>query len=209
MKVFITDDHELIIDGVKAILKTTTHEVVGSATTGSELVEWLDTHECDVVLLDLKLPDMTGIDILKRFFGKHNAPKFLIVSSSCDLKQIQETIMLGASGYISKVELSKELEDALLKLGKDRRFYSDSIIDIIISNQMEQEDLSTLQHMMTEKEAETLKVLNHNIKISDQYSFNEMKRNYDVSVLGANKVFKMKKKFSLAMLAIKHKLKIV
>lgn len=206
MKVFIADDHELIIDGIKAVLKTSVHKVVGSAKTGAELIQWLDTNECDVVILDLKLPDMNGIEILKTFFGKENVPKFLIVSGSYDVKQIQETILLGALGYVSKVELCKELEEALHKLSQGRRFYTDSVIDIIISKQLEQDSMVTLQSVMMPREAQALQVLTENMEACDICDEMRMaKSSFNTIISRMVKGLKLKRRIGLAVLTIKHK----
>ncbi|SNR14546.1 response regulator [Tenacibaculum jejuense] len=206
MKVFITDDHELIIDGIQAVLKTSVHQVVGSAKTGSELLHWLDHNECDVVILDLKLPDMSGLEVLKKVFGRENAPKFLIVSGSYDAKQIQETILLGASGYLSKVELSKELDEALLKLSQGKRFYTDSVIDVIISRQLEQDNLITLQSILSPREAQALQMLTDNMETCD--ICDEMritKSSFNTLISRMTKKLKVKRKIGLVVLAIKHK----
>lgn len=209
MKVFITDDHELIIDGIKAILKTSVHQVVGSAKTGTELIQWLDSNECDVVILDLKLPDMNGIEVLKKVFGKPNAPKFLIVSGSYDIKQIQETILLGASGYVSKIELSTELEEALFKLSQGKRFYTDSVIDTIISRQLEQDSLITLKSILSPREAEALQMLADNVgtcDICDELQITTSSFNALISRM--TKKLNVKKKIGLVVLAVKHKFSI-
>ncbi|WP_299623167.1 response regulator transcription factor [uncultured Tenacibaculum sp.] len=206
MKIFITDDHGLIIDGIEAILKTSVHQVVGSAKTGAELIQWLDFNECDVVILDLKLPDMSGVEVLKQVFGKENAPKFLIVSGSYDIKQIQETILLGASGYISKVSLSKELDEALLKLSQGRRFYSDCVIDAIISRQLEEDSMVTLKSMLSPREAQALQMLTDNMETCD--ICDEMritKSSFNTLISRMTKKLRVKKKIGLVVLAIKHK----
>lgn len=206
MKIFITDDHGLIIDGIEAILKTSVHQVVGSAKTGAELIQWLDFNECDVVILDLKLPDMSGVEVLKQVFGKENAPKFLIVSGSYDIKQIQETILLGASGYISKVSLSKELDEALLKLNQGRRFYSDCVIDAIISRQLEEDSMVTLKSMLSPREAQALQMLTDNMETCD--ICDEMritKSSFNTLISRMTKKLRVKKKIGLVVLAIKHK----
>ncbi|WP_299710152.1 response regulator transcription factor [uncultured Tenacibaculum sp.] len=206
MKIFITDDHGLIIDGIEAILKTSVHQVVGSAKTGAELVQWLDFNECDVVILDLKLPDISGVEVLKQVFGKENAPKFLIVSGSYDIKQIQETILLGASGYVSKVSLSKELDEALLKLSQGRRFYSDCVIDAIISRQLEEDSVVTLKSMLSPREAQALQMLTDNMETCD--ICDEMritKSSFNTLISRMTKKLRVKKKIGLVVLAIKHK----
>ncbi len=206
MKIFITDDHGLIIDGIEAILKISVHQVVGSAKTGAELIQWLDFNECDVVILDLKLPDMSGVEVLKQVFGKENAPKFLIVSGSYDIKQIQETILLGASGYISKVSLSKELDEALLKLSQGRRFYSDCVIDAIISRQLEEDSMVTLKSMLSPREAQALQMLTDNMETCD--ICDEMritKSSFNTLISRMTKKLRVKKKIGLVVLAIKHK----
>lgn len=209
MKVFITDDFDIVIEGLKALITNLGHEVVGYSKTGQGLIDWLDHNSCDVVLLDLSLPDINGVDVLKRFIGSDIAPKFLIVSDSYDVKQIQETIVGGASGFITKAKSGFELDEALDKISKGKRYYTDCVIDAIISRQLEQESLVTLNSLLSPDQARALELLSKNMNTED--ICNEMQiSNSSLRTHFARIMEKLgiKNKVGLVVLAVKHKFNI-
>lgn len=209
MKVFITDDFDIVIEGLKALITNLGHEVVGYSKTGQGLIDWLDQNSCDVVLLDLSLPDINGIDILKRFIGSDIVPKFLIVSDSYDVKQIQETIVGGASGFITKAKSGFELEEALEKISKGKRYYTDCVIDAIISKQLEQETLVTLNSLLSPDQARALDLLSRNMNTQDickeMNISNSSLRTHFARIM---EKLGIKNKVGLVVLAIKHKFNI-
>ena len=206
MKVFITDDHEIVIEGVKALLKTSSFNVIGSSKTGQGVLDWLEHNTCDIVLLDMKLPDMTAVDVLRERKAFDNNPKFLITSGSNKINLIQETILLGANGFISKLELSHNLEKALTRLKLGKKFYSQSIIDIVIERQLEQETRVSIDSILTPKESEALKLLVSNVETEDICdSMNITKSSYNTLVSRMIKKLGVKKKVGLVILAIKHR----
>ncbi|CAL2056132.1 response regulator transcription factor [Tenacibaculum sp. 190524A05c] len=208
LKIFITDDFDVVILGLKAILTNLGHEVVGSSKTGQGLIDWLESNSCDIVLLDLGLPDIQGVEILKKYIGVENAPKFLILSDSYDVKQIQETIVAGAAGYITKSESGFELEEAIEKVSLGRRYYTDCVIDAIISKQLEEETFVSLNKILSPEQARALELLSQNMETEDIAK--EMKiSNSSLRTHFSRMMEKLdiKNKVGLVVLAVKHNFK--
>ena len=65
MKLFLVDDHPVVIEGYKAMMNAEGINVVGSSTNGHGLIDWLDNNYCDVLLLDISMPFYNGFDVLK------------------------------------------------------------------------------------------------------------------------------------------------
>ncbi|WP_299673316.1 response regulator transcription factor [uncultured Tenacibaculum sp.] len=206
MKVFITDDHEIVIDGVKALLKTSSFDVVGSSKTGQGVLDWLENNDCDIVLLDMKLPDMIAVDVLKNSINLVNQPKFLITSGSTKINLVQDTIILGAYGFITKDELSQNLEEALNRIKLGKKYYSQILIDSIIARQLEQETRVSIDSILTPTESKALKLLVSNVETEDICeTMNITKSSFNTLVSRMSKKLGVKKKIGLVILAIKHR----
>ena len=103
MRIVIADDHRLILDGIKrALADSDDFEIVGEASSGSQLLPLVRSCAPDMVLLDLRMPGLDGLTALERI--KHEDPKVKVVvlSASADQSVIQTALARGASAYIIK-----------------------------------------------------------------------------------------------------------
>ncbi len=167
MKVFLTDDHSIIFPAYTSLLNKLNCTVVGTSTSGEELVQWLEDNTCDLIILDLSLPGMSGIQVLKAIFDYENVPRILIVSGTYDVKQIQEAIVLGAKGFILKGEVHQCLEEALLKIKNGRKYYSDTVLDEILLKQLETDNMISLEEIFSKREGEALYLMTENFETKD------------------------------------------
>lgn len=114
MRVVIADDHSVVRDGLRFMLSDHEHiEIVAEAASGQELLEILDRVEADVVLLDLRMPGMTGLEALQRIRSDWPGTKVIILSMHDDPAYVREAVELGASGYLLKNTGRDELLRAL------------------------------------------------------------------------------------------------
>ena len=104
VKVYIADDHQIVIDALTMRLKEHQDQfnLVGTANDGSEVLEYLTLHSVDVLILDISMPHVDGITVLKEVKEKHPRIKVLVLTMFDDLKHITEMIRNGAKGYILK-----------------------------------------------------------------------------------------------------------
>ena len=106
IKVLIADDHPLIIAGVRRTIESYDDiEVVGEARTGSELLALIERRRPDLVLMDLRMPGVTGYDCIKEIRGRWADVKIVVLSADFDRATIDGALRAGASAYIVKLSL--------------------------------------------------------------------------------------------------------
>ncbi|WP_424216260.1 response regulator transcription factor (plasmid) [Streptomyces sp. BI20] len=117
--VVIADDHALIRSGMRVLLDAEDSlEVVGEAENGAEALTLVTTHRPDVVLMDLHMPEMDGIEATRRMMRLPNPPRVLILTSVPTDDRVVEALEAGAAGFILKDLRSQELLSALLAVAR-------------------------------------------------------------------------------------------
>ena len=118
LKVVLVDDHEVVRQGVRALLESAGDiEVVGEAGTAAEAVRRVGYESPDVVVMDLRLPDGTGIEACRDIRSRFPETKVLMLTSYADEEALLAAIMAGASGYVLKRIRSGELVDSVRRVG--------------------------------------------------------------------------------------------
>lgn len=115
IRVLIVDDHPIVCSGIRNILEPTMGiKVVGEAHTGAEALQIIELDQPDVVLLDMKLPDMSGVEVIQKIYkSKSPSPKVLGLSSYNDREFISQLLNHGASGYLLKEEVPEQIVEAV------------------------------------------------------------------------------------------------
>ena len=113
MKLMLVDDHPLFIEGLSYLLKTYGFEVSGIAHSGREALEKARFLKPDVILMDIKMPDLSGIDTLKLLKAEWPEIKIAMLTSSEDDEDLFDAISYGASGYLLKSTGAKQLVELL------------------------------------------------------------------------------------------------
>lgn len=127
-RVVLMDDHTLVRHGVASLLRTDGHyAVVGEASNGEEGLQLLDTVAADVVILDLSMPRLNGIETTRRILRKFPRMRILILSMYNDEQFVAQTLQDGASGYILKNAMDEELFHALCTIMNGGRYISPTI----------------------------------------------------------------------------------
>lgn len=128
IRVFIVDDHAIVREGVKRIIADTTDmEVVDEAGNGLDAMGKIPCVECDVVLLDLNLPGADGFDVLRAIRARKPVLPVIILSIYPEEDYAFRAYKEGASGYLTKESLPKDLIDAIRKVMSGKRYISDSL----------------------------------------------------------------------------------
>jgi DNA-binding NarL/FixJ family response regulator len=102
IKVLVVDDHPMVREGLAGVLERQNMKIVGLAATGEQAIEMYSVHSPDVVLLDLRLPDQSGFDVVRAMLGKDPEARIIILSSAQGDASIYNAISLGARGYLLK-----------------------------------------------------------------------------------------------------------
>lgn len=161
IKVHIADDHKILIDGVIALLNTEDDfEIEGYSLTGKQVVDWSTKNKADVLVLDINMPEMDGIEVLKTFRQRNLEIKTIILSSLSDPKLVQEMVLLGANGFVDKSCASDHIIDAIRSVHDGIQYFSDDVksrlLELYVTEaKVEESDLT--HGDLTEREVEVLK----------------------------------------------------
>ncbi|MDX1375500.1 MAG: response regulator transcription factor [Burkholderiales bacterium] len=117
IRVLIADDHQLVRDGLKGILGAASGIVVAAeAASGDEALAQVRAHEFDVALVDLSMPGLSGIDLIKRLKLERPKLRILVLSMHGEQQYATRALKAGASGYLTKDAASEQLVTALRKV---------------------------------------------------------------------------------------------
>lgn len=124
ISVIIADDHAFFRAGINAVLDKQAHiQVVGEASNGREVIELVARHAPDVVLMDIKMPVMTGLEATKILAEKYPSTGIIALSMVEGNYVIQEMIHYGARGFLQKNVMKQELLDAIENVHNNRPYY--------------------------------------------------------------------------------------
>lgn len=128
LKVFIVDDHYMVIEGIRSMLQPEQHiDWAGHATTGTSCMAYLAQQQPDIILMDIHLPDINGIDLCKAVKEKYPAVFIIGLSTFNEFTFIQKMIEHGASGYVLKNASRQELLDAFQAVVKGKQYLSHEV----------------------------------------------------------------------------------
>jgi DNA-binding NarL/FixJ family response regulator len=161
IRVLLVDDHSLVRAGVRSLLERMSGiEVVGEASNGGEALELVGSKLPNVVLLDIAMPRMGGLEVLPRVIEKFPSVKVLILSGLVAEESVSRALRSGASGYMLKHAASDELEIAIRAVSQDNVYLSPAISRAIINNYMDRagDELSPLEQL-TARQREILRLI--------------------------------------------------
>ncbi|MBK7761866.1 MAG: response regulator transcription factor [Bacteroidetes bacterium] len=135
IRILIVDDHQMFIDGIKALLVNEKEiKVIGEALHGEAVLSLLEQVHADIVLLDVNMPGMDGIEATKLIRQRHPSVKILMLTMYNNTEFIFGLMNAGASGYILKNTGKAELLDAIVSVFQGKTFYSKEVSDSILQN---------------------------------------------------------------------------
>ena len=128
VKVLLVDDHTIVREGLRVLIETQSDlAVVGEAKNGQEALDQYESTKPDILLLDLVLPDMCGVDVIKKL-RQNYAPVFILVLTTFDGEEdIYRALKAGAMGYLLKDTPKKELFRAIREVSSGNRFIPEEI----------------------------------------------------------------------------------
>jgi len=135
INVFLVDDHDLVRDGLKALLSGIPDiGIIGEASTGTVLFEKLKIVQPDVIVLDISLPDISGIEVTRRITSEYPAIKVLILSMYTNEDFVSNALKAGARGYLPKNTTRHELVQAIYTVNKNEEYFGEVISRILLQN---------------------------------------------------------------------------
>jgi DNA-binding NarL/FixJ family response regulator len=167
IQVYIADDHHLFIAGVKALFSEVPElELAGDAENGRALLDLLTLKKVDVILMDINMPVMSGVETTKKIKELYPEIKILALTMFDDTLHINEMINAGASGYLLKNAGKEELVTAIKKVYAGEKYVSNEVSVKLIERMFnkEQEKTSTVasntrKSELTKREIEIIKLI--------------------------------------------------
>src|SRR4029077_6917929 len=161
IKVLIADDHELIRQGVRSILRSDRNAlIVGEAVTGLQAVDQSQRLNPDVVIMDIVMPELDGIEATRRIRNANPKTRVIVLSMHDSEIMVRKVLNAGASGYVLKSELAKKLKTALQAVSRGNRYLSDHISEVLMNRYLQEttpDDESPL--CLTNRELEVSRLL--------------------------------------------------
>src|SRR4030043_2052754 len=163
IKVLVVDDHTIIRDGICALLALAGDiEVVGEATNGSEAISKVGELNPDVVIMDIAMPVMGGLEATRRISKEFPKTKVLVLTQHDDKEYVFPVIESGASGFISKAAASSELVSGIRAVYRGDSYLSPAVAKLLVVNYQRTAGKQTGQDLydqLTERERDVLKLL--------------------------------------------------
>jgi DNA-binding NarL/FixJ family response regulator len=117
IRILLADDHEIVRDGLKRILAAAGDlQVAGEASSGDQALALVRANDYDVAMLDMSMPGLSGIDLIKRLKAEKPALKLLVLSMHGEHQYAARALKAGASGYLTKDSAAEQLVGALRKI---------------------------------------------------------------------------------------------
>ena len=133
IRIFLVDDHQLVRDGIKALLMSSENlTILGEAASGKECFEKIAVEPPDILILDISLPDTSAIEITKRVSVEYPETRVLILSMYTNEDFIFNSVKAGARGYLPKNTSREELLTAIQTIYQGEEFFADSISRIML-----------------------------------------------------------------------------
>jgi two-component system, NarL family, invasion response regulator UvrY len=141
IKILVADDHPIVRRGLVNILTPFPEmTVVCEAGTGEEVLEMVSTHELDIVILDIFLPDQSGFEVLEKIKKDHPGLPVLLITAASENVYFLKSMKAGASGFVNKEAPPEELVSAIRNIMRKGNYVSDNQVDNIISNLKKETD---------------------------------------------------------------------
>jgi DNA-binding NarL/FixJ family response regulator len=133
IRILVADDHAIVRSGLKQIIATTADiEVAGEAAQGVEVIEKLRIWRVDLLLLDMTMPGISGVDLIRRVRTEYPALPVLVLSIHNEAQVVARAVRAGATGYVTKDSDPDILLSAIRKLAGGGRFIDPKLVDVMV-----------------------------------------------------------------------------
>jgi DNA-binding NarL/FixJ family response regulator len=209
--IIVVDDHEMFRNGLKSLIEQEKiGQIVAEAKNGKQFLQVIETITPDVVLMDIDMPEMDGIEASEKALQTNGNLNILVLSMYDDYNHYSRLVSAGVKGFISKSSGKTELERGIIAVGKGEYYFSPDLLRNIIveiNRSKEQSDLNGDEFKFTDREEDILKLICKGYdsnEIADQLCLSiKTIDNYRSKLLQKTGV---KNSVSLVIYAIKNKL---
>ncbi|MFN3195384.1 MAG: response regulator [Chlorobiota bacterium] len=157
LRVILADDHEIVRAGIRRLLSVNRAiKIIDEASNGQDLVDIVEYHKPDVVISDILMPKLNGIEALKKIREKGLDCQVIMLTAYEDSFHLDNALTAGADGYLSKDIKSKELVDAVFKVIHGERVFSKSVLRLLKRKTVSTSELDPEPIVINKREQEIL-----------------------------------------------------
>ena len=158
--ILVVDDHSLVREGIITMLSVyDDFDIIGDAESGEEALKKIDSLLPDVVLLDINMPGMNGIETAKQILQDYTSVKIIILSMDVTQDHISEAIKAGVAGYLAKDTKKETLAEAIRKVMDGEQFFGEKVSQVIFKGfykQSKGERVASENKVLSKREVEVL-----------------------------------------------------
>ena len=164
VRILIADDHDLVRQGLRTLVESQSNwEVVGEAITGRQAVEMAKKLRPDVVVLDIAMPELNGLEATRRILEEAPRTEVLILTMHESEQLVREVLSAGARGYVLKSDASRDLVAALESVSEHKPFFTSKVARIVLEGFLKggarPEEAATAPGALTTREREIVQLL--------------------------------------------------
>ncbi|MEP6715942.1 MAG: response regulator transcription factor [Terriglobia bacterium] len=162
-RILLVDDHGIVRQGLRAVLaRDASLEVVGESADGREAVRLADALQPDVVIMDISMPQLNGIEAAKQILRANSRVKVIVLSMHSDETYLIRALNAGVTGFLLKESAEVDLVRAVLAVAQGKPFFSPAVTSALLEDYMrymQQRNLQDSYELLTDREKEVLQLL--------------------------------------------------
>jgi two-component system, NarL family, response regulator NreC len=162
LRVLLADDHGIVRRGLRSLLEEAGLSVVAEAADGLEAIRLTEEHRPDLLIVDIGMPKLSGIEVAARSQKLDRPPRVIILSMHADESYIIRALAAGARGYLLKDATDEDLLPALRAVASGRPFFSPAVTAVLVEDyvrNLQKRGLSDSYDLLTDREREVLHLL--------------------------------------------------
>jgi two-component system response regulator NreC len=162
LRVLLADDHSIVRRGLRGLIEAAGHSVVGEAGDGLDAVRQCEEHHPDILILDIGMPKLNGIEVAARAQKMERRPGVIILSVHADESYIIRALAAGARAYLLKSATDEDLIPAVRAVAAGKPYFSPAVAAVLVEDyirKLQQRGLADSYHLLTDREKEVLQLL--------------------------------------------------
>jgi DNA-binding NarL/FixJ family response regulator len=163
IRILLADDHTVVRDGLRALLERQSDmQVVAEAADGRDSIRLAEEHSPDVVIMDIAMPNMNGIEATRRIVAANAKTHVIVLSMHQDESYVLRSLKAGAKGYLLKDSLRSDLIEAIRAVSQGRSYLTKKVSRILQEDyirQLERRGLDDSYDLLTDREREILQLI--------------------------------------------------